>query len=103
VLADVLSSEAYALLSATLGSVSLIRNVNAFDGVWNFLHELGDGSAFRLVEGYQRLPLELKQRAEAAGAAIHLNHRLSVVARRNDGFSLTFISPDGAEAERCSS
>ncbi|MEQ1493935.1 MAG: FAD-dependent oxidoreductase, partial [Terricaulis sp.] len=99
VLADVLSSEAYALLAATLGSISLLRNVNAFDGVWNFLHELGDGPASRLVEGYQSLPLALEQRAEVAGAAIHLNHCLNVIARTNDGFLLTFVGPDGDQTE----
>lgn len=99
VLADVLSSEAYALLAATLGSISLIRNVNAFDGVWNFLHELGDGPASRLVEGYQQLPLELKKRAKTAGAETYLNHRLSAIARSGDGFSLTFVGPDGDEVE----
>ncbi|MCX7357278.1 MAG: NAD(P)/FAD-dependent oxidoreductase [Alphaproteobacteria bacterium] len=99
VLSDVISTEAYALLAATLGSASLIRSVNAFDGVWSLLHELGDGQGFRLIDGYQSLPLELKRRAECAGAAIHTNQRLRCVARRGDEFSLTFVDADGAEAK----
>ncbi len=99
VLADVLSTEAYTLLTATLGTASLIRSVNAFDGVWSLLHELGDGRGFRLIDGYQRLPLELKGRAEAAGAAIHLNHCLRAISREASGFRLTFGSADGEEHE----
>lgn len=99
VLADVISTEAYALLAATLGSASLIRVVNAFDGVWSLLHELGDGPGFRLVEGYQRLPLELLGRAEAAGAGVHFRHRLSALARRGGIFSLSFAVDGGAAIE----
>lgn len=90
VMADVLSTEAYTLLTATLGTASLIRSVNAFDGVWSLLHELGDGQGFRLIDGYQRLPLELKARAAAAGAQINLNYRLQTISRDADGFRLRF-------------
>lgn len=100
VLNNVISNEAYALLAATLGSASLLRTVNAFDGIWNLLHELGDGQAFGLVEGYQRLPLELGQQAQARGAAIHLHQRLSAISPRGDGFLLRFVGPGGAEIER---
>ena len=92
VLADVISTEAYALLVATLGSASLIRVVNAFDGVWSLVHELGDGQGFRLVEGYQSLPLELTRRAEGAGAVVHLHHQLSAIARCGENFSLAFAA-----------
>ncbi len=32
---DAVGNEAYALLTSTLGTTSLFRNVNAFDGVWS--------------------------------------------------------------------
>ncbi|MEZ5972711.1 MAG: NAD(P)/FAD-dependent oxidoreductase [Hyphomonadaceae bacterium] len=99
VLSDVISAEAYAILASSLGSASLIRTVNAFDGVWNLLHELGDGQGFRLVAGYQRLPVELAQRAETAGAKIHLNRRLTAITRRNSHFELSVAGQSPAPVQ----
>ncbi len=95
VLADVVSNEAYALLTSVLGSVSMLRNVNAFDAVWSLLHEIGDGSGYTLRDGYQALPLELQARAESNGADIRLHHRLDAVSRDGVRFCLSFEGPNG--------
>ncbi len=94
VLADTISSEAHAILMSVWGSASLFRNVNAFDGIWNLLHEIGEGRGFKLVDGYQELPLALRKRAEGAGAAFHLKHRLRAVRREGDAFRLSFSTGD---------
>jgi hypothetical protein len=100
VLADVVSNEAYALLASTLGTISLFRNVNAFDGVWNLSHEIGDGGGFTLVDGYQSLPLELQARAQRNGVAVCLNHRLDAVSRHGANLRLTFTGPNGEAIEK---
>lgn len=97
VLSNVLSNEAYVLLSNVLGSVSMLRNVNAFDGVWSLLHEIGDGAGFVLSRGYQSLPLELEARAAQNGARIERARRLTTVAHDGGKFLLSFVDPNGAQ------
>ncbi|MBL8547897.1 MAG: FAD-dependent oxidoreductase [Hyphomonadaceae bacterium] len=99
VLADVISNEAYALLTAVLGSVSMLRNVNAFDGVWSLLHEVGDGAGSALCGGYQQLPIALRLAAEREGAATHLNRKLLGVSRAGGHFRLRFSGSDDADIE----
>ncbi len=99
VLADIVSSEAHAILMSIWGSASLFRNVNAFDGIWNLLHEIGEGRGFKLVNGYQELPLELQKRAAEAGAVFHLKHRLRAVRREGDAFRLSFSIGDDGEQQ----
>lgn len=100
VLADVISTEAHALLAATLGAALLFRNINAFDGVWGLLHELGDGRGLRLKDGYQQLPIELVRRAEEEGVEVKPQHRLRGIERHGEGFALTFEVAGGAEVVR---
>jgi len=97
VLADTISSEAHALLMSVWGSISLFRNVNAFDGIWNLLHEFGEGRGFRVTDGYQLLPLELQRRAEEAGATFRLKHRLRGVRQDGDTFKLSLSVGDERE------
>lgn len=97
VLAEVVSTEANAVLTSVWGSVALFRNINAFDGVWNLLHEMGEGWGHRLVDGYQRLPEELRARAEAGGAKFQFEHRLIEVSRERNAFRLAFrVGAEGA-------
>lgn len=101
---EAVGNEAYAFLTSTLGTTSLFRNFNAFDGVWSLLHEIGDGRGFRLCDGYQQLPMELATRASDAGVAIKLGHRLQSVVRDGDGFKLSFVTDDNrqlVERARC--
>lgn len=98
VLSSAVSAEFYALLISTLGSTSLFRNINAFDGVWNLLHELGDGDGMRIREGYQALPLALSGRAEAQGAVVRMRHRLRAVTCSDGCFRLHFLTPEGDAA-----
>lgn len=96
VLADAVSTEAQALLASTLGAALLFRNINAFDGVWGLLHELGDGPGLRLTQGYQALPVEMVRRAEANGVDARLAHTLNAIGRRGQAFALTFETASGA-------
>lgn len=101
---DAAGNEAYALLTSTLGTTSLFRNLNAFDGVWSLLHEIGDGRGFRVRDGYQQLPIDLASKAKDAGAAIEFGHRLQSIAREGDSFALSFVTGDNrlvVERARC--
>ncbi|ANP47486.1 flavin monoamine oxidase family protein [Candidatus Viadribacter manganicus] len=92
VFVDAIGNEAHALLISTLGTSALFRNLNAFDGIWSILHEIGDGQGFRLRDGYQQLPEELARRAMDAGVFLARSHRLLSVARAGDGFELAFAT-----------
>jgi lysine 2-monooxygenase len=97
-LSDRVSNEAYVLLTHAFGSITLFRNVNAFDGIWNLMHEFGEGKGHRLKDGYQALPLELEKRAKEHGAEVHLQYKLRHVGREDDGsFKLGFITESGYE------
>lgn len=95
VLADRVSNEAYTILTQVFGSIALFRNVNAFDGIWNLMHEMGEGSAFRISGGYQELPLALQKQAEARKVEFHLDHRLRSIRREDDAFRLYFRTEAG--------
>lgn len=99
VLADVVSNEAYALLTSVLGSVSMLRNVSAFDGVWSLLHEIGDGAGHTIRDGYQALPIQLCDRAKKCGVTVGMHHRLSTISRDGPGFRLSFVDGAGDAVE----
>ena len=94
VLNDVASNEAYQLLTSAVGSIALFRNSNAFDTVWNLLHELAPQQFFKLDRGYQSLAQTLWDACDG-GAARHLEHRLLRIDRDDTGFVLEFDTPRG--------
>lgn len=99
VLSDVASNEAYELLTRSIGSISVFRNANAFDAIWNLLHELAPQDYFRVDAGYQSLA-ETLWILPGAQVGRHLEHRLTRIDRKRDGFALTFETPAGqARAE----
>lgn len=93
-IAGVLSNEAYDLLISTLGTASAFRNSNAFDSIWNILAESSSDNWYRLVHGYQELPLTLAKRCEDK-VKIHKSHRLVHMQQTEDATALTFEKVGG--------
>jgi monoamine oxidase len=93
-IAGVLSNEAYDLLISTLGTASTFRNSNAFDSIWNILAETSSDNWYRLVDGYQELPLTLAKRC-ADTVKFHKSHRLVHMQQSGDAIALYFEKPGG--------
>jgi monoamine oxidase len=93
-ISDVLSNEAYDLLISTLGTASTFRNANAFDSIWNILAETSSNNWYRLVDGYQELPLTLAKRC-ADKVKFNKSHRLVRMRQSGHGVALDFEKDDG--------
>ena len=81
-----LSSEAFAYVHDTTPDDYLLINSNAADAIRALqCFSSPTSKVFRIRDGYAELPRTLCQRAEKAGAAIHMQHRLLRIARAEGG------------------
>ncbi|WP_437963944.1 FAD-dependent oxidoreductase [Sorangium sp. So ce260] len=85
-----LSSEAYQFMKDAGGYDANVANANAVSQLP--ATEYTDDTVFKsLRDGYQALPLSLREKAEAAGAEIYMNHRLARIDREDEHtYRLTF-------------
>ncbi len=90
-MARVISNEARICLEDLEGTYAMYSNWNGLEAVFSLLCDL-TGRWFRLPEGYQQLPDQLREQARAAGVRIHLQSELlAVSAPDHDGYrTLTF-------------
>jgi len=98
-LGRVLSSEALALIADGLGHRSVIGNGNAYDMILHMLADMS-GPYLHIRDGFQTLPETLARQAGEAGAATHLEHRLTRIDATTDGVALQFETPGGPTLHR---
>ena len=96
VLSNVISNEAYSLLTSTLGSVGVFRNSNAYDALWTFMQEMAPTQEYyKIAKGSQQLPLELVE-GSLGRVKVSLGHRLVSITKGEGALRLQFVKPDGA-------
>lgn len=82
--ARVVSNEARLALADVEGTYALFSNWNALDAVFSTLADL-TGAWFRIPDGYERVPEQLRARAEADGVAVHTHAFVRAVRSEADG------------------
>lgn len=98
VLMRVMSSEAYQFALTSGGYQTTLTNWNAADAIPWFLSDFGVAPEYRgFSSGFQQVPLRLAELAEAAGARIVLETRLTHMAPTDDGSGMTLSLSSGAE------
>lgn len=80
----VVSNEARLALTDVEGTYALFSNWNALDAVFSTLADL-TGRWFRIPDGYERLPEQLRKRIEDAGVAVSTGAFVQAVRREADG------------------
>ena len=97
-LARVISNEARECLGDIEGSYAIYSNWNGLEAVFSILSDL-TGRWHRLPDGYEQLPRALRQRAEAAGARVHLHRSLQRLGQADsEGLRrLEFAGEEGDE------
>jgi len=84
-LARVLSREAYELMKAVVGYDSTFLNLNAVDSILENLDFDPAVKKYRVVTGYDQVPLQLAKRFRQAGGSVHFGHRLRELDMRAGG------------------
>lgn len=92
-LARVISNEAWLALRGMISSNAMLSNWNGFDAMVSLVVEQS-GRWYRLVHGYQQLPLRLARELEKAGVAVRTSHVAKRVERRDKRLCL-HIDADG--------
>lgn len=96
----VLEPEEVRFLEAASGYAIFVHAPNAAAGLaWNIRELAAAGGMTALVDGYQRLPLALAQRAGECGGSVRLRHRLVAIERRSETFTLRFERDSTGEME----
>jgi monoamine oxidase len=91
----VLSSEAYALLYDGGGYESLVDNWNCAEAFEYLLIDFpSDAQYFKLVQGYQSLPLTLYDKFVSGGGTAKLNNRLVGIEFQEGGGAITLYVDD---------
>jgi monoamine oxidase len=98
VLTNVLSHEAFALIGAGFGNCAPFGAINAYDAIWTLLWEAQSSKPhFRLMRGYQSLPLALKETC-GPNVSFSARFRLTQVRTLPQGFRLHFTTATGEDS-----
>lgn len=98
VLVRVISGEAYQLALDAGGYQSTLTNWNAADAIPWYLSDFGVSSAYQgFREGFQQVPLRVRDQFVAAGGTVEMGAQLQGFAVVEGGVELRFAGPDGGD------
>jgi monoamine oxidase len=91
-----LSDQAYRLIRDAGGYDTIVNNWNAAEAIPFLLADFApDAKYYRLVEGFEALPLALAADFQAAGGDIFLRHRLHRLHRGSSGNGIRLVFDNG--------